>query len=150
MRVFAFSDSFAAEERVHALLAHHRAATDREFFTITTIEALRLSLPILTEFLMHQEGTTLPASSGVTRLERIEEQILTHISERGSWSRAYEHEIEQHFSLSHTKVTLHIGRLLKRGFIRARRYDRHLPYYEIEHDGIQYLLDHQLVQKGAL
>lgn len=146
---FRVTDSFSAEERIHALLLAQRVSAGREFFAISAAEALRLSSSVLVEFMYVASDSPAAATSSAS-LETIEEELLVHISSHGGLSRAHEYEIERQFSLSHTRATLHLGRLIKRGYIRARRHDPHLPYYEIEHDGIQYLIDHHLVDAEKL
>lgn len=146
---FRVADSFSAEERIHALLLPHRVSANREFFTVSAADALRMSSAVLIE-LMCQSSESATEINSSLRLEEIEEKLLLYISKEGIYSRAYEFQIESHFSFSHTRATLHLGRLIKRNYIRARRHDRNLPFYEIEHDGIQYLLDHNLVDAETL
>ncbi|MBP9224426.1 MAG: GIY-YIG nuclease family protein [Verrucomicrobiales bacterium] len=147
---FRVSDFISVEQRIHSLLGSHRIKSDREFFVIGISEALPLVTPVVADFVCTEASTANSNSSEARVLEELEEAILQHISEQGRHNRSYEYEIEQKFSLSHTKATLHLGRLIKRSFIRARRHDPHLVYYEIEHDGIQYLLDYQILNQEDL
>ena len=143
-------DPIFAEKRIHAILDPHRLSKDREFFTVSVSEALSTSLPVVSEFLVNGQTPMHSTSTGISRLDGIEEEILLFISTVGGYARAYEYGIQEKFSLSQTRSTFLLGRLVKRSFIRARRHERHMPYFEIEHDGIQYLLDHQILKPGEL
>lgn len=142
---FFVTDPMSCEAAVHQHLAKFRLNQEREFFQLSTKEALGLVSEMIFTRMNSPAAVADPTPNQVGRLDETDErilQIIIHSSGGEVWPQKIAWDLR---TIHREEAHLRLGALVEKGFLKERH-----EAYSLTHQGRKYLFDHELVSKDLL
>ena len=142
---FYVTDPLGCEAAIHQRLAEYRLHHGREFFRLSTKQALALINELI---LARMESPVAESSTAADRAGRLDEtderilQLIIHSKGGEVWPQKVAWDLR---TIHREEAHLRLGDLIEKGFLKERH-----ESYSLTHQGRKYLFDHDLVISDLL